>query len=201
MNRDGRARTVRAVALGGALTLFRQARGWSVNDAAREADLAPMTWRRIENGQTVRDNSLVAVDTLLGLEQGTTRRALADDRLMRGVIQAATGQDVTAAGGLASFAEQTRTRSPQQERDLDSALERGLAMQRRATNAILRTMPEPTTGELVAGLLARLARLPRQTRETQALVRALSAAGPDLIAGHLVERHGVHDDDPEPCVR
>lgn len=45
----------------------RLARGWGREKAAREADVSSITWKRVEDGLTVRDTSLVSVMNVLGL--------------------------------------------------------------------------------------------------------------------------------------
>jgi transcriptional regulator with XRE-family HTH domain len=87
-------RQTRRMALGGALQLIRLRNGWNVNDAASRAGIAPMTWRRMEDGQNVRANSYAAVDKLLGLTFGAVKRALNDDLLMVQEIVKLTGTDV-----------------------------------------------------------------------------------------------------------
>src|SRR5690348_4837197 len=42
-------------------------RGWSVEEAARRADMSRITWKRIEDGQPVRDTSRRTVEKLLGI--------------------------------------------------------------------------------------------------------------------------------------
>jgi hypothetical protein len=110
---EAERRQIRQLALGGALQLIRGRRAWSVNDAAQHAGLAPMTWRRIEDGLTVRAASHTAVDRLLELPFGTVRRALNDDLMMVDIVKL-TGTDVrhvatdNAAEFLADFARTTR---------------------------------------------------------------------------------------------
>lgn len=87
-------RQTRRMALGGALQLIRLRNGWNVNDAASRAGIAPMTWRRLEDGQNVRANSHAAVDKLLGLPFGTVKRSLNDDLLMVQEIVKLTGADI-----------------------------------------------------------------------------------------------------------
>jgi hypothetical protein len=110
---EAERRQIRQLALGGALQLIRGRRAWSVNDAAQHAGLAPMTWRRIEDGLSVRAASHTAVDRLLDLPFGTTRRALNDDLMMVDIVKL-TGTDTrhvaadNAADFLADFARTTR---------------------------------------------------------------------------------------------
>lgn len=75
-------RTVRRHVLGGILQVLRARRAWSVNDAASAAGIAPMTWRRVEEGLDVRQRTITALDGLLGQPFGTVRRALDDDLAM-----------------------------------------------------------------------------------------------------------------------
>lgn len=107
----GVRRAVRRAVLGGVLHLIRAARGWNVNDAASQAGMAPMTWRRLEDGLDVRRRSLAAVDHLLDEPLGTAQRALDDDLLMLS-LAGKHGVDVTAAGpiGAADFLDQLAER-------------------------------------------------------------------------------------------
>ncbi|QJY51232.1 hypothetical protein [Pseudonocardia broussonetiae] len=75
-------RAVRRLVLAGMLQSIRARNGWSVNDAASRASIAPMTWRRLEDGLDVRRRSLTAVDGLLEQPFGTVSRALNDDLVM-----------------------------------------------------------------------------------------------------------------------
>lgn len=72
----------RALALGGVLQTLRAREGWSVEQAAVHAGIGHMTWRRVEDGYTVRTKTYAALDRLLGLPFGTTRRATGDDRVL-----------------------------------------------------------------------------------------------------------------------
>lgn len=69
-----------------ALQSTRASNGWSVNDAASKASIAPMTWRRLEEGLDVRQGTLVALDELLNQPRGTVVRALAADQVMSDLI-------------------------------------------------------------------------------------------------------------------
>lgn len=75
-------RAVRRHVLAAVLSTWRAERGWSVNDAASKASIAPMTWRRMEQGLDVRRRTLTALDGVLGQPLGTVTRALNDDYLM-----------------------------------------------------------------------------------------------------------------------
>lgn len=69
-------------ALGGVLQIVRGIRGWSVETAAREAHMGHMTWRRIEDGQPVREKTYGQVEACLGLGSGLIRRALTSPSTM-----------------------------------------------------------------------------------------------------------------------
>lgn len=89
-------RTVRRLVLAGVLQGYRNGNGWSVNDAASKASMAPMTWRRLEEGLDVRRRAQSSVDSLLGLPFGTIARALNDDALMIELVMS-HGNDVVDA--------------------------------------------------------------------------------------------------------
>src|ERR1700754_683380 len=72
-------RAVRQQVLAGAVRMVRTARGWSVNDTAAQAGVAPMTWRRVADGLDVRRKAMTAIDGVLNLPFGTAARALDDD--------------------------------------------------------------------------------------------------------------------------
>lgn len=105
-----RRRQNRRLALGGAVQTFRARQRMNVHAAAAQAGLAPMTLRRVEEGQRVRDASYAQTDDFLGLPVGTTKRALNDDELMVELMRRA-GVDVdaedNAAEVVARFAAQT----------------------------------------------------------------------------------------------
>jgi transcriptional regulator with XRE-family HTH domain len=73
---------VRRAVLGGVVKVWRTRKGWSVNDSAAASGMAPMTWRRVEQGMTVRRHAETQIDKLLGQPFGTIRRALDDDPAM-----------------------------------------------------------------------------------------------------------------------
>lgn len=186
VNRDREEdhRRTRRLALGGAVQLVRASNGWTVLDAAHHAKLAPMTFRRIEDGLPVREKSYAALDKLLDLAPGTVKRALADDRVMTGLVQTVTRQDVVAAGGLAAFAGQTRTNSPRQAREWPVVTpETARALELAAAHV---PSNPPTALELANRLIERLAvsSMP-QTQAIRDLVRAAAAAVPDLMAVQL----------------
>lgn len=197
---EQQARLTRRLALGGALQLIRQRNDWNVNEAATRAGLAPMTYRRAEDGLAIRERSLTALDHLLDMPVGTVKRALADDLLMVDVVKLA-GVDVrhvaadNAGEFLDEFAEQTRTNSPRQGREVlprvvaarpwpavDEATNRALA-------AFAHHVPatQPTDLEVVNRLLEQLARSSVQTEPIRELLRAAHRAVPDLIAAQLRE--------------
>lgn len=205
-------RHARRLALGGALQLIRTRNGWSVNDAAEAAKIAPMTWRRMEDGLDVRERSHAALDVLLDLPFGTVKRALADDLLMVEIVKMA-GVDVrhvasdNAAEFLATFAEQTRTGSPRQVRATHHrAVADAVGVQdradpihaRRATAgacdeqlldalaALSQHVPrvQPTPMELATNLVETLAAL-NVTPAIEEAVQAVLRAMPDLIGTAL----------------
>lgn len=61
----------RAKAVGRLVRTARASRGWSVEQAAAQARLGHMTWRRIEDGARVRPGSYAAVDEVFGLPSGS----------------------------------------------------------------------------------------------------------------------------------
>jgi hypothetical protein len=56
---------------GRAIELERLRRGWTADEAARRAAVAPKTWQRLEDGLPVRKLTLLKVDQLFGLPSGT----------------------------------------------------------------------------------------------------------------------------------
>lgn len=105
---------VRRLVLGGILQVVRTRNAWSVNDAASAASIAPMTWRRVEEGLDVRKRTLTALDELLKQPFGTVRRALDDDLAMVALTQLADVDisevsPTTAADFLDALAERFRT--------------------------------------------------------------------------------------------
>ncbi|MEU7817075.1 helix-turn-helix domain-containing protein, partial [Pseudonocardia sp. NPDC049154] len=110
-------KNVRRHVLGGLVQIIRARRGWSVNDAASAASVAPMTWRRVEDGLDVRQRTLTALDGLLGVQFGTVKRALDDDLVMLelvDLVDIGVGMDealADPAGTLAALAERFRTGS------------------------------------------------------------------------------------------
>lgn len=193
------SRAVRQLALGGALQMIRAKNVWSVSDAASKASIAPMTWRRMEDGLDVRQRTHVAIDRLLELPFGSVKRALADDFLMVQVL-GATGvetsyvSEATAPQFLASFADRTRavnsrpvrepfwitrlTSNPQQS---NSDLEKALA-------ALAHHVPPvaPSNLELATQLVERLTAL-QPTAAIDDAVHAILKAMPDLIARTCVD--------------
>lgn len=109
-------RAVRRLVLAGMLQSVRARNGWSVNDAASRAGIAPMTWRRLEDGLDVRRRSHTAVDGLLEQPFGTVTRALNDDLVMVELLRV-DREDVdavepeTAASYLDALAERHRSGS------------------------------------------------------------------------------------------
>jgi transcriptional regulator with XRE-family HTH domain len=169
---------MRALALGGVLQLLRTQKGWSVEQAAHQAGLGHMTWRRVEDGFAVRRRTYAALDTILSLPVGTVQRALNDDTLMLSLL----GQVVEvhpldaddAAGYVERFAHQTLSGSPRQT----SALRPAAAAGGQGDG--------PVAGTLVtaAGDLAtRLASIPpgERTPQHDAALRALLDLMPVLL--------------------
>lgn len=188
-------RAVRRLALGGILQQIRARNVWSVNDAASHASIAPMTWRRMEDGLDVRQRTHVAVDRLLDLPFGTVKRALSDDRAMVELVMAHGGAVIDArnahdaAGLLDEFAERTLTGSPRQAREGSLTQKWTLGPQattqhiEQALAALSQHTPanHPTNLELATQLVERLAALPPTTAIDSA-VHAILKAMPDLIA-------------------
>lgn len=191
-NPEHRAAT-RKVALGGALEIVRARNVWSVNDAASAAQIAPMTWRRMEDGLDVRQRTHVAVDKLLDLPFGTVKRALNDDALMVQLVTVCGADTRDAADDptafLEAFAEQTRTGSPRQAREgnLSARWTLGPRQTQRQVEQALAALAEhvpagkPTNLELATQLVERLTSLPPTTAIDDA-VHAILKAMPDLIA-------------------
>jgi len=184
-------RTIRRRALGGALAFVRTGRRWTVNDAASAAGLAPMTWRRLEDGLEVRQRSHSAVDNLLGLPFGTVKRALADDVLMvdlvaaTGAVERATVPDHEAGTFLASYADRVTTgtvRAPRPWPVVDDETRRSLL-------ALSMHVPatRPTPLDSVTRMVEVLAPLAARSEAIAEAVRAAAAAIPDVIAHQVVE--------------
>lgn len=194
-------RRTRLLALGGALQLLRTGRGWNVNDAASAANVAPMTWRRLEEGQAVRRRTHVAVDVLLDQPFGTVERAVADDVLMLnlvahlGAVDRASVTDDDAGDVLAAYTQRLvtgSTRPVQTGRPSSSPRPgSGWPVVDPATSAALAALSQhvpachPTELELVQRTIERLVNL-HPTPAIDALVKAALEALPDLIA------HQVH---------
>lgn len=85
----------RRKALGDAIRQTRIRRGWTVADAAKMTACAPMTLRRVEAGQAVRDRVYEALDGVLSIEPGTVKLALLDDARMSALL-ATLGVDTPA---------------------------------------------------------------------------------------------------------
>lgn len=204
-------RQVRRAVLAGLLQVVRAQRGWSTNDAASAAKIAPMTWRRLEESNGVRQRSLAAVDGLLGLELGTVVRALEDDLQMVDLVgriglDVSTVSPASAGEFLDNLAERFRTgtvagagvaagvgaaAAPWTR----STSRRGAGMWPVATDDMRVGLDmlsqhissaQPPTHWLAVALIDRM-RAMEQTPEIQTAVRALSMAMADIIAG------AVHD--------
>lgn len=202
-------RTVRRLALGGGLQIVRARLGLNVNEAAARAKLAPMTFRRLEDGMDVREKSLTAVDRFLDVVVGSVKRALADDMQMIELLKL-VGVDVrhvaadNAGEFLAAFADQTRTDSPRQQRVLGpqrSGPDRsGLpghgpvsgwpAIEDHHRDALWSTAQhvpavQPTDLQLVQRMVDQLTSKP-VTPAVRELIEAALKAMPDLIQRQLV---------------
>lgn len=178
-------RAVRRAVLGGVLHSHRVSQGWSVNDAASAASIAPMTWRRLEEGLDVRRRSLTALDGLLGLPLGTTSRALDDDLAMVAFASAAgdvfTGMDTTdSAAYLDELAERFRSGTVGSR-----ATVRVTAATRYRSGSLgglTATAGKPPASDLVlaAELVESIWTRPTITPTLQAAVDAVLAAMPEL---------------------
>lgn len=196
-------RAVRRAVLGGVLQLVRGTRGWAVNDAASHAGIAPMTWRRLEEGLDVRRRSLAALDHLLGEPVGGVQRALDDDLVML-ALAGRYGVDVNAVGPadaadcLNHLAERFRTGSSSTPRP---AGERWPAVEdahRQALDAMAHHVPalSPTPLDHARSLIRALDGT--EVPALQELCRVACRALPDLMAlelrqaeADLVEREEV----------
>lgn len=77
----------------------RTRRGWTADEAAKRAQVAPKTWKRLEDGKRVQGLTLNKVDKLFGLPEGTAF----DVWLRQGDLQAALNQEQGVYRGLASL--------------------------------------------------------------------------------------------------
>lgn len=178
------ARDVRLLALGGVLQLTRSRHQWTVAEAAAEAQIAPMTWRRVEEGLVVRERTHSALDRMFGLSPGTVKRALADDLVMVDVVKLA-GVDArhvaadNAGGFLEDFAAQTLAHTPRQDR------QEGARLKVVGGGAHRELRPPATDLELVNRVVEQLARSRVQTPAVRKLIDAAAAAVPDLVAAAI----------------
>ena len=188
-------RAVRRRVLAGILQSVRVARGWSVNDAASQAHLAPMTWRRAEEGLEVRRRSLAALDRLLGEQPGTTQRAIDDDLTMLDLVRR-RGIDVSgvapadAANFLDQLAERFRTGTVVAHHPTPGARWPAVGDSiRRALEAAAQHVPavQPTDLQLVNRLIEQLTRSAVKTPAVRDLIAAAARAVPDLIASELAD--------------
>lgn len=155
---------VRRTVLGGVLHVVRVRRGWSVNDAAAAATLAPMTLRRVESGLAVRRRSLAALDGMLDQPAGTVERALADDVAMLALARLVVDE------------------RPDDPADVGALLDQ-LAERFRSGTITSRPSPTlPVVSELVAAaaLLDRLVQHP-PTPAIDHAIDAIVKAMPDLV--------------------
>jgi transcriptional regulator with XRE-family HTH domain len=103
--------------LAGAVKRGRLAKGWGKEQAAREARVSSITWKRVEDGQRVQDAKLAAVlaavdisddeldDAALEYAEGIYRLA---DRISRDYV--AAGGDEAQAAALMGLATEIRAR-------------------------------------------------------------------------------------------
>lgn len=215
---DRQRATLRAFALGGVLQVLRAGKGWSVEQAAVHANLGHMTWRRMEDGYSVRNKTYAAVDSLFELPFGTTKRALADDLLMVQLI-ARVGVDTSevttasASGFVDRFAQQTlsnaarKTVAARTGRGPDRTGRPGpadrtgpdeLGQLRDAVHAAsaARALATPPVSDLeaMAQMIDRLTRR-TMTPRLESAVRAMLDAMPELIAVQVeqaVEAESAH---------
>jgi hypothetical protein len=156
-----------------------------VAEAAERAGIAPMTWRRVEDGLVVRDRSHVALDRLLECPPGTVKRALADDMLMVELVKRRAGVDArgvaedNAAEWLDRFAMQTRTGSPRQLRLIHGD---------RSPAVVVPGARRPSSLELVNRVVEQLSRAEDLTPAMRDLVRAIASALPDLAQRAAAEQ-------------
>lgn len=73
---------VNLLALGGLVHQARNGRGLSVEAMSAEAGVGHMTWRRVEEGASVRASTYTALERVFGLSAGQIQRALSDSKLM-----------------------------------------------------------------------------------------------------------------------
>jgi transcriptional regulator with XRE-family HTH domain len=163
-------RGMRRLALGGVLQLLRDARGWSVEAAAREVRMGHMTWRRVEDGFAVRRRTYATLDGLLEVPLGTVQRALNDDPMMlqlaaRVVDPLEVASTSDPAVWVETFAQQTLSGSPRQA----------------AAFAPPPAAPAPAPLVTAVGdLVTRLAADPRRSSATERALRALLDLMPEL---------------------
>lgn len=187
---------MRAFALGGVLQILRASKGWSVEQAAVHAGLGHMTWRRMEDGFSVRAKTYAAVDQLFELPFGTVKRALNDDLLMVQLI-ARVGvetKDVTTATApdfVERFAKQTLSKTAKSTVQARAGF--AGSPTRRPVEAPVAARPAAVSDlELAAQLLDRVTRR-ELTPRLETAVRALLDAMPDLIAHNAAEHPPAAD--------
>lgn len=194
-----RRKAVRRQVLGGILQVIRARRAWSVTDAASQAGIAPMTWRRLEDGLEVRQRTLTALDGLLGQSFGTVRRALDDDGALAHLV-ALTGVDTPPVDPdeigpyLDALAERLRTGTVtgsatanlggahQGPRTATGTGRAALALGPLGFGTRKVETEEPSTITLAAQLVDRLTRGP-MTEAIEHAVASILAAMPDLVRG------------------
>lgn len=192
-------RAVRRHVLGGILQVIRARRAWSVNDGASHAGIAPMTWRRVEEGLDVRQRTLTALDGLLGQPFGTVRRALDDDLAMVQLVRFADidteGVDVAdPAGFLAALAERFRSGTAPavlasdvtaHSRPRDRAIERhSRAVSPETLASLAGIVPPMSDLTRAAELVERITRR-TLTPALENAVAAILAAMPDLVTDRI----------------
>ncbi|MGH2618600.1 MAG: helix-turn-helix domain-containing protein, partial [Thermomicrobiales bacterium] len=81
------AQARRVQALAAIVKIVRTKEGKSIEAAAKEAGVGHMTWRRLEEGNTVRAQTYAALDRAYSLPPGTALRAVNTDE---GIVNLAT---------------------------------------------------------------------------------------------------------------
>lgn len=86
MDRNDRSE-MRLYALGACVQLTRTRRKLSVEKIAEEAGIGHVTWRRVEDGKTVRVATYANLDSYFQLPPGSMQRAAVDDSHLVGLAQ------------------------------------------------------------------------------------------------------------------
>lgn len=114
----------RRAVLGHLLEAARVSGGWRIKDAKAAAGIAPMTWRRLENGDPVRHKSVAAAAEVLGVSTWTLVTALADDAAMSRLVEACRGNGVVVDDSAAEDATEAARRTASAVMALRAALYR-----------------------------------------------------------------------------